>query len=82
MLEDVHGLRKQGQVTNEWIYKTNAFMERAFGEHAKEASLVPCLCSKCAKRKKQTKKFMGDIFGRMDLRQTILGGSLMVKRIV
>jgi hypothetical protein len=26
------GRISKGQVTNEWIYKTNAFLERAFGE--------------------------------------------------
>jgi hypothetical protein len=46
-------------VTREWIRKTDAFLERAFGEAAKGASLVPCPCSKCANKKRQTKKTMG-----------------------
>jgi hypothetical protein len=49
----------QGQVTNEWIDKTDAFLERAFGEAAKRASKLFCPCSKCANRKRQTKKIMG-----------------------
>jgi hypothetical protein len=34
------------------------FVEWAFGEAAKGASLVPCLCSKCANRKSKSKKAM------------------------
>jgi hypothetical protein len=33
-------------------------VERAFTEAAKVASLVPCLCSKCANRKRKSKKVM------------------------
>ena len=32
------GRPSQGQVTDEWINKTDAFLERAFGEGAKGAS--------------------------------------------
>jgi hypothetical protein len=46
-------------VTPEWITKIDAFLERAFGEAAKGASLVPCTYIKCANRKK-TKKTMGE----------------------
>jgi hypothetical protein len=45
-------------VTHEWIRKTVAFLERAFGEATKGASLVPCPCNKCANKKRQTKKTM------------------------
>jgi len=76
------GRASQGQVTNEWIDKTDAFLERAFGVAAKGASKICCPCSKCANRKRQTKKVMGNIFGRMDSWQTIPGGSTMVKPIV
>jgi hypothetical protein len=51
---------RKGDVTNEWIYEIDAFLERAFGEAAKGASLVSCPCSKCANRKIQTKKVMGE----------------------
>jgi hypothetical protein len=54
------GRSGQGQVTNEWINKTDAFLERAFGEAAKGASRICCPCSKCANRKRQTKKIMGE----------------------
>jgi hypothetical protein len=50
----------QGQVTDEWIDKTDAFLERAFGESAKGASKLFCPCSKCVNRKRQTKKIMGE----------------------
>jgi hypothetical protein len=75
------GRSDQGQVTNDWINKTDAFLEWAFGEAAKGASRICCPCNKCANKKRQTKKVMGDIFGGMDLRQTILIGSTMVKSV-
>jgi hypothetical protein len=48
----------RNDVTPEWIRKTDAFVEWAFGEAAKGASLVPCpcLCNKCANRKRKSKK--------------------------
>jgi hypothetical protein len=48
----------RNDVTPEWIRKTDAFVERAYGEAAKRASLVPCPCSKCANRKRKSKKAM------------------------
>ena len=54
------GHASQGQVTNEWIEKTDAFLEWAFGVAAKGASKICCPCSKCANRKRQTKKVMGE----------------------
>jgi hypothetical protein len=48
----------RNDVTPKWIRKTDAFVERAFGEAAKGASLVPCLCSKCANQKRKSKKAM------------------------
>ncbi|XP_021317250.1 uncharacterized protein LOC110435683 [Sorghum bicolor] len=53
------GHSSQGQVTNEWINKTDDFLERAFGEASKGASKIFCPCSKCANRKRQTKEVMG-----------------------
>jgi hypothetical protein len=46
----------RNDVTTEWIRKTDSVMERAFGEAAKVASLVPCPCSKCGNMKRKTKK--------------------------
>jgi hypothetical protein len=48
----------RNDVTSEWIRKTDAFVERAFSEAAKVASLVPCPCSKCANRTIKSKKAM------------------------
>jgi hypothetical protein len=48
----------RNDVTPEWIRKIDAFVERAYGEAAKGASLVPCSCSKCANRKRKSKKAM------------------------
>jgi hypothetical protein len=49
----------RNDVTPEWIRKTDAFVEWAYGEAAKGASLVPCTCSKCAKPEKKTKEGHG-----------------------
>jgi hypothetical protein len=57
----------RNDVTPEWIGKSDSFVEQAFGEAAKGASLVSCLCSKCANRKRKTKKAMVENIGRMDL---------------
>jgi hypothetical protein len=48
------GLVRRDDVTPEWTTNTNAFLERAFEEAAKGASLVPYSCNKCANRKIQT----------------------------
>jgi hypothetical protein len=48
----------RNNVTSKWIRKTDAFVERAFGEAAKGASLVPYPCNKCANRKTKSKKAM------------------------
>ena len=52
------GRVRRNDVTPEWIRKTDAFVERAYGEAAKGASLVPCPCSKCDNRKRKPKKAM------------------------
>jgi hypothetical protein len=52
------GRVRRDYVTPEWIIKTDAFLGRAFGEAAKGASQVSCLCSKCANTKRKTKKIM------------------------
>jgi hypothetical protein len=48
----------RNDITPEWIRKTDEFMERAYGEAAKGASLVPCPCSKCANWKRKSKNAM------------------------
>jgi hypothetical protein len=50
--------RERNDVTTEWIRKTDDFVEWAYGEAAKGASLVPCLCNKCANQKRKPKKAM------------------------
>jgi hypothetical protein len=54
------GCVRRSDVTPEWITKTDAFLEWVFGEVAKGASLVPFPCSKCANRKRQITKTMGE----------------------
>jgi hypothetical protein len=39
----------RNDVTPKWITKNDVFLERAFGEGAKGACLVPCPCNKCVK---------------------------------
>jgi hypothetical protein len=48
----------RNHVTPEWIRKTDDFVEQAYGDAAKGASLVPCPCNKCANRKRKSKKSM------------------------
>jgi hypothetical protein len=48
----------RNDVTPEWIRKTDSFIEQGFDEASKGASLVPCSCSKCANKKRKTKKAM------------------------
>jgi hypothetical protein len=72
----------RNDVTPKWIRKNDDSMEQAYGEAAKGASLVPCPCSKCASRKRKSKKDMVEHIWKNGLRQTILDGSPMVKRIV
>jgi hypothetical protein len=48
----------RNDVTPKWIRKADDFVERAYGEAAKGASLVPCPCSKCANRKRKSKTAM------------------------
>jgi hypothetical protein len=54
--EDVHGHVRRDDVTHEWITNSDAFLERAFDEATNGASLVTYPWSKCANRKRQTKK--------------------------
>jgi hypothetical protein len=48
----------RNDVTPEWIRKTDDFVEQAYDESAKGASLVPCPCRKCTNRKRKSKKAM------------------------
>jgi hypothetical protein len=43
----------RNNVTSKWIRKIDSFVEQAFGEAAKGASLVPCSCNKCANQKRK-----------------------------
>jgi hypothetical protein len=72
----------RNDVTLEWIRKTDAFVEHAFGEAAKGATLVLCLCSKCANRKRKTKKAMVEHIWKNGFTPDYIGGSSMVKCIV
>jgi hypothetical protein len=72
----------RNDVTLEWIRKTNAFVEQAYGEVAKGASLVPYPCSKCANRKIKSKNVMVEHIWKNGFTPDYNGGSSMVKHIV
>jgi hypothetical protein len=48
----------RNDVTPGWIRKTDDFVERAYREAAKGASIVTCPCNKCANQKRNSKKAM------------------------
>ena len=52
------GRSSQGSLTNEWIEKTDAFLELAFAR-VKGARGTWCPCSICANSRRQTKEVMG-----------------------
>ena len=52
------GRSSQTSLIEEWIDKTDAFLERAFAR-VKGASVTWCPCSKCANTRRQTKLVMG-----------------------
>jgi hypothetical protein len=56
------GRRGRNNVTPEWIRKIDDFVERAYGEAAKGASLVPCPCNKCANQKRKSKVMVEHIW--------------------
>ena len=76
------GRRGRNDVTHEWIRKTDDFVERAYDEAAKGASLVTCPCNKCANRKRKSKKSMVEDIWKNGFTPGYLGESFMVKRIV
>jgi len=45
-------------MTAEWMHKTNAFLEHAFGEVAKGSSQMPCPYHKCDNRIRKKRKNM------------------------
>ena len=45
--------------STEWVTKTNAFLEHAFGPAAKGSSRMPCPCSKCGNKKRKYKNNVG-----------------------
>jgi len=52
------GRPSQAAMTDEWIQKTNDFLEGAWGQ-AEGASVLWCPCRSCANKKRKTKKVMG-----------------------
>jgi hypothetical protein len=48
----------RNDVIPEWIRKTDDFVEWAYDEAAKGASLIPCPCNKFANQKRKSKKSM------------------------
>jgi hypothetical protein len=52
------GCPSQCQITDEWINKTKAFLNVAFGEATKGASVMWCPYSSYENRKRKTTKVM------------------------
>ena len=52
------GRSSQGSLSDEWIEKTDAFLELAFAK-VKGARATWCPCSRCANTRRQTKEVMG-----------------------
>ena len=52
------GRPSQATMTNEWIQKTNDFLERAWGQ-AEGSNILWCPCIRCGNKKQKTKKIMG-----------------------
>ena len=75
------GRSSQTSLTEEWIDKTDAFLKWAFARVKELVSLgVPAAnVQTCIGKPRWS---WVNIFARMDLRQTIPGGSTMVKPIV
>jgi hypothetical protein len=60
------GRVRKDDVTPKWLTKTDAFLERAFGEPAKGASLVPCPYNKCANEKRYRGTYLEEwIYARL-----------------
>jgi hypothetical protein len=72
----------RNDVTPEWIRKTDAFVERTYGEAAKRASQSHARVANLPNGKENQRRTWYNIFRKIDLHWTILGGSSMVKRIV
>ena len=51
--------RSQSDYTTEWMNKTDAFLNSAFGNAAKGHCLVLCPCSKCGNRRRVNKVEIG-----------------------
>jgi hypothetical protein len=47
-------------MTPEWMTKTNAFLEHAFGEAATGSARMPCPCNRCGNKKRKIKRLMGE----------------------
>jgi hypothetical protein len=52
------GCSSQSDYSMDWVNKTDAFLNHAFGEAARGEMLVLCPCSKCVNRKRQNRDSM------------------------
>ena len=75
------GRSSQGSFTDEWIEKTDAFLELAFARLKERVPLGVPAAFVQTRVDKQRWSWV-NIFARMDLRQTIPGGSTMVNPIM
>jgi hypothetical protein len=54
------GCPSQAQITPEWMVKSEAFLDQAFGKGANAARDTFCPCSRCENKKRKTRKVMGE----------------------
>ena len=71
----------QATMTDEWIRKTNDFLERAW-VRLKDPISYGVRASDVEIRNGKRRRLWANIFASMDLRRTIPGGSFMVKATV
>jgi hypothetical protein len=76
------GRTRQGDVSYEWMQKTDRFLNHAFDKAVKFPKMALCPCSKCGNRRMLDKELMGTHLHKKGLRRTTPDGSTMVKPIV
>ena len=71
----------QASMTNEWIEKTNEFLEGAWAQ-AEGSRFMWCPARVVETINERQRRSWANILSIMDLRQTIPGGSFTVKPVV
>ena len=75
------GQESRASMIDEWIEKTNEFLEGAWAR-AEGLSFMWCPCSSCGNQKRKTKKVMHGHLVKYGFTPDYTGGSFTVKSIV